>query len=124
MLTREHIEAVLERIRPFMQTDGGDIELIDVGEHSGVRLDGQVRRLSERPHDPMSSVFPMSREDTMTDLLHLIRAEYQEIPGLHLTKHQVQRLWNVDVTTCEAVLEALETARFLRRTHTGAYVKA
>ena len=41
MLTRENIEVVLERIRPFMRADGGDIELIDVGEHSaGVRLTG------------------------------------------------------------------------------------
>jgi Fe-S cluster biogenesis protein NfuA len=34
MLTRENIEAVLERIRPFMRADQGDIELIDIGEHS------------------------------------------------------------------------------------------
>ena len=41
MLTRENVEAVLKRIRPFMQADGGGIELIDVGEHSaGVRLTG------------------------------------------------------------------------------------
>ena len=60
----------------------------------------------------------------MTDWLHLIRAEYHEIPGLHLTRRQVQRLWNLDATTCEAVLEVLEATRFLRRTHTGAYVRA
>ena len=41
MLTREQIEVVLERIRPFMRADGGDIELIDVDEDSaGVRLTG------------------------------------------------------------------------------------
>lgn len=41
MLTRENIEAVLERIRPFMRADGGDIELIDIGDHSaGVKLTG------------------------------------------------------------------------------------
>jgi len=60
----------------------------------------------------------------MTDWVQLIRAEYHEMPGLHLTKRQVQRLWNLDATMCEAVLEALETARVLRRTPTGAYVKA
>ena len=72
----------------------------------------------------MNSVAAMSGEDTMTDWLNLIRSEYHEIPGLHLTKRQFQRLWNLDTTTCEAVLEALETGRFLRRTHTGGYVKA
>jgi hypothetical protein len=46
------------------------------------------------------------------------------MPGLHLTKPQVQRLWSLDATMCEAVLEVLETASVLRRTHTGAYVKA
>jgi hypothetical protein len=60
----------------------------------------------------------------MTDWPHLIRAEYREIPGLHLTKPQVQRLWNLDATTCEAILQALETDKVLRRTHSGAYVKA
>ena len=41
MLTRERVEAVLERVRPFMQADGGDIELIDVdGNSADVRLTG------------------------------------------------------------------------------------
>ena len=66
----------------------------------------------------------MNCEDTTTDWLPLIRAEYHETPGLHLTKPQFQRLWNLDETTCEAVLEALETTGFLRRTYTGAYVRA
>ncbi len=60
----------------------------------------------------------------MTDWIQLVRAEYHEIPGLHLTKCQVARLWSLDAAMCEAVLEALEAARVLRRTHTGAYVKA
>lgn len=61
---------------------------------------------------------------TLADWLHLIRAEYLEIPGLHLTKSQVQRLWNLDAVTCEALLEALIDVRFLRRTPAGAYVRA
>jgi len=66
----------------------------------------------------------MRDEDTMIDWLQLIRAEYHEIPGLHLTKPQVQRLWNLDAPTCDWLLEALEAARFLRRTHAGGYIKA
>jgi hypothetical protein len=66
----------------------------------------------------------MTREDSMTDWIRLIRAEYDEIPGLHLTRPQVQRLWSLDTTACDAVLEALQAAGFLRRTQTGAYVKA
>ena len=41
MVTRERIEAVLDRVRPFMQADGGDIELVDVaGNSADVRLTG------------------------------------------------------------------------------------
>jgi hypothetical protein len=53
-----------------------------------------------------------------------IRAEYVEMPGLHLTRRQAQRLWGLDESTCEAVLIALEDERFLRRTQAGTYSRA
>jgi Fe-S cluster biogenesis protein NfuA len=41
MITRERVEAVLDRVRPFMQADGGDIEVVDVtGNSADVRLTG------------------------------------------------------------------------------------
>jgi Fe-S cluster biogenesis protein NfuA len=41
MVTRERVEAVLNRVRPFIQADGGDIELVDVnGNSADVRLTG------------------------------------------------------------------------------------
>lgn len=41
MITRERVEAVLDRIRPFLQADGGDIELVAVSDNSAeVRLSG------------------------------------------------------------------------------------
>lgn len=41
MVTKERVEAVLERVRPFMRADGGDIELVDVtGNSADVRLSG------------------------------------------------------------------------------------
>ena len=41
MTTKEQVEAVLGRIRPFMQADGGDIELVELdGNSAGVRLTG------------------------------------------------------------------------------------
>jgi hypothetical protein len=54
----------------------------------------------------------------------LIRAEYLEIPGLALTKPQVERLWGLDATTSEALLAALVDVKFLRRTLRDAYVRA
>ena len=29
MVSRERIQGVLDRVRPFLQADGGDIELLD-----------------------------------------------------------------------------------------------
>ena len=41
MIPRERVEAVLERVRPFLQADGGDIELLAVeGNSANVRLTG------------------------------------------------------------------------------------
>jgi Fe-S cluster biogenesis protein NfuA len=41
MLSRERVESVLDRIRPMMQADGGDIELVEVhGNSARVRLTG------------------------------------------------------------------------------------
>jgi Fe-S cluster biogenesis protein NfuA len=41
MVTREHIESILARVRPSLVADGGDIELVDVIENSAVvRLSG------------------------------------------------------------------------------------
>ena len=41
MMTRDHVAAVLERGRPFLQADGGDIELVAVnGNSATVRITG------------------------------------------------------------------------------------
>jgi hypothetical protein len=65
-----------------------------------------------------------STHPTIAQWLELIQAEYLEIPGLHLTRPQVQRLWGLDETTCDALLEALVAARFLARTPRDAYILA
>lgn len=58
------------------------------------------------------------------DWVRLVRAEYLEIPGLNLTKHQVQRLWGLEPAVCDTVLTTLVNMRFLRRTCNDAYVRA
>jgi Fe-S cluster biogenesis protein NfuA len=41
MITRERVETVLDRVRPFMQADGGDIELVEIsGNSAEVKLTG------------------------------------------------------------------------------------
>jgi DNA-binding IclR family transcriptional regulator len=54
-------------------------------------------------------------------LLLRIKAEYGEMPGLCLTAAQASRLWALDPLTCETALDALTSARFLRRTPDGRY---
>jgi hypothetical protein len=63
-------------------------------------------------------------DTTFADWIHLVRAEYLEIPGLHLTRRQVERLWGLDSATCDVVLDSLMETGFLRRTTAGAYVRS
>jgi len=62
-------------------------------------------------------------ETALNQWIPIVRGEYQEVPGLHLTKPQVQRLWGLDPPTCDALLDALVNGRFLKRTFTGAYAR-
>ena len=64
-----------------------------------------------------------SVQTTAADWLQIIRGEFQEIPGLHLTKPQVQRLWGLDALTCDALLSTLVDVHFLKRTHDGTYAR-
>ena len=65
----------------------------------------------------------MSVQETIEDWLQLVRSEYLEMPGLNLTRRQVQRLWNLDSDTCDALLETLINVHFLRQTPNGAYIR-
>jgi Fe-S cluster biogenesis protein NfuA len=41
MVSKERIQVVLDRVRPFLQADGGDIELVSVeGNSAQIRLTG------------------------------------------------------------------------------------
>jgi hypothetical protein len=67
----------------------------------------------------------MSRTEThLEDWLMLIRAEYLEIPGLALTKAQVERLRGLDAVVSEALLAAQVDVKFLRRPVRDTYVRA
>ena len=56
------------------------------------------------------------------DLVGLIRSEYDEMPGLSLTRAQVQRLWLLEPAACDNVLHVLVDAGYLRLTP-GGYVR-
>jgi len=66
---REEIEAVLEKTRPGLRADGGDVELVDVTEDGIVKL-----RLTGACHG-----CPMSR----VTLHHWIEKELRDnVPGI------------------------------------------
>jgi len=88
---------------------------VGIAEEGGRRCESDAQ-----PKDSaMSSISP-----TVDQWLQIIRGEFQEVPGLHLTKPQVRRLWGLDPPTCEALLDALVDGKFLKRTHNGAYARA
>ncbi len=35
---REKVDAVLQKVRPFLQRDGGDVELVDVSANGVVKV--------------------------------------------------------------------------------------
>ena len=46
------------------------------------------------------------------------------MPGLHLSKRQAQRLWDLDTPCADAILSALEASNFLKRTPNDMYIRA
>jgi len=54
----------------------------------------------------------------------LVKGEYREMPGLNLTKAQVRRMWGLEDSECDLVLQRLQASHFLRVTSSGSYVLA
>jgi hypothetical protein len=51
-----------------------------------------------------------------------VRGEFGEMPGLQLTVSQASRLWQVEMSACERVLEQPVCEGFLYKTDNGAYI--
>ena len=64
-----------------------------------------------------------SAESPPQEWIQIIRGEFLESPGLHLTKPQAQRLWGLDAETCETLLDSLVDQHFLRRTVRDQYAR-
>jgi hypothetical protein len=62
--------------------------------------------------------------ENFCDWVRLIESEFAEMPGLHLSKRQAQRLWNLDPRTADIIFDALEASSFLKRTTTNMYIRA
>ena len=63
---------------------------------------------------------PKERDDLVFQaLVDRVRSEFIEMPGLRLTLPQAARLWGLDLTSCEAVVDVLVQCEFLHRTPSG-----
>ena len=51
---KEQVEKVIEEIRPILQSDGGDIQLIGVDEKTGIVTVGLRGRCGGCPHAQMT----------------------------------------------------------------------
>ena len=53
-----------------------------------------------------------------------VRGEFREMPGLRLTVPQAARLWGLEISACEEVLDVLIRSAFLKKTPSGAVTRA
>ena len=66
----------------------------------------------------------MADQALLDDWLRLVRAEYEELPDLHLTRVEVEHLWGLDAPTADAILTTLVSSGVLRKTAHGGYVRS
>jgi hypothetical protein len=59
----------------------------------------------------------------LSQTLTRIHAEYNEIPGLSLTRAQARRLWNLPEELCEAALSSLVESGFLVCKRNGTFLR-
>jgi DNA-binding IclR family transcriptional regulator len=62
---------------------------------------------------------PQPENDAMpsvpVNLIHRIREEFEELPGLRLTLSEAARFWGLDLATCEEILASLLASGFLTK---------
>lgn len=80
----------------------------------------QMRKHSHRLETIMMTT--RSLEDlTMQQLFLRVRGEFMEMPGLQVNVRQAQRLWGLESTCCEAILNTLVDTGFLTPTRGEAF---
>lgn len=62
--------------------------------------------------------------ENLCDWVQLIKSEYAEMPGLHLSKRQAQRMWNLDAPSTDLIFAALEAANVVKKLPNDVYVRA
>ncbi len=60
---------------------------------------------------------------TDSDLVARVRMEFVEMPGMRLTRPQARRLWNLQPSACDEVLDTLVDEGFLKQASDGAFLR-
>ncbi len=78
-----------------------------------------------QPHRriPAPQMLRCQGDPGLADLVRRARAEYEEMPGLCLTREQARRLWGLDSDSCDRVLATLVASGYLSITNRR-YVRA
>ena len=77
--------------------------------------------MSEIVTDKFGEMCQITHFGTLVEnpLLHRVRGEYRDMPGMRLTVEQAMRLWGLDRSTCTTLLNSLVAEHFLERDGTG-----
>jgi hypothetical protein len=62
-------------------------------------------------------------EASVAEWTDRVRAEYLEMPGLTLTRWQMRRLWLLDASLCDAVVDILVVSGFLSLRANNTYAR-
>jgi len=65
-----------------------------------------------------------TRDRPLEAWIRIVRGEYEESPGLSLTREQVKRLWSLDAELCDAILNSLTASGFLRQNIRQMFVRS
>jgi hypothetical protein len=63
------------------------------------------------------------RERSVEEWAQIVRGEYDESPGLSLTRGEVRRWWSMDPAVCDAVLRHLTKSGFLRQNARNMFIR-
>jgi hypothetical protein len=66
----------------------------------------------------------LNRHSNFDALVHRVRAEFLEMPGLTLTPAQATRFWGLEPAACGQVIDVLVGSEFLRWTPSGTIARA
>jgi hypothetical protein len=102
---------------------GLDIESGSLVPRRTAVLDSVRQLLPIAAVKPKNGVAAVRGRDAISRALQRIQGDFVEIPGLHLTAAQAQRVWGLERDVCDALLGALVDAKFLAQTPDGSFIR-